>query len=412
MHSYRTLSVRPVRPLAAMDLCTRCSPRRSPGRPCSTLPKARRDSARLRRLGSAGIRKIPDRGSSDRRQNPRGGTRELPVPFANLPSDHYASAWETFQEFKTPEQITEVGIEFFSAPEGAEREALLLQLLQAFHGYTTKYLHMILRGHLPYYAGTINEDARIFLQRFLPKGTEANRNTLLHTCRSLHLAFKGAEAGEVYDILVMCLLKAINKWNPYYTDGVRKVVDVIDTCFPSRKQFTAYQLNTALNGALGFDGTSVVRMLARRGLRAGLAQSEAAPGGFRRPVHEALFMKSLPEVISSLQHAQELLEPSLASLYQQDNSELFLAVAPGIAQEAYDLVQEASRRTMEWGWFAGRRGRISKLLIDVLGCLQQSLHTRYWGEAALQATAAADHLRHALAGFSRIATTPRRRSEK
>lgn len=122
-------------------------------------------------------------------------------------------------------------------------------------------------SHVPYYVGTINEDARIFLQRFLPKGTEANRTTLLNACRSLHLAFKGAEAGEVYDILVMCLLRAINKWDPHYTDGVRKVVDVIEQQFPPRKQFTAHQLNSSL----GFDGTRIIRMLARRGLRAALA---------------------------------------------------------------------------------------------------------------------------------------------
>jgi hypothetical protein len=117
-----------------------------------------------------------------------------------LRNEHYAAKWETEKEFKAAEQVTELGIRFFSRPEGAEREALLLELLQSFHGYVTKYLHMILRGHVPYYAGTINEDARIFLQRFLPKGTEANRTTLLNACRSLHLAFKGAEAGEVYDI--------------------------------------------------------------------------------------------------------------------------------------------------------------------------------------------------------------------
>lgn len=121
-------------------------------------------------------------------------------------------------------------------------------------------------------------------------------------------------------------------------------------------------------------------------------------------------MKSLPEVISSLQHAQEMLEPVLASLHQQDGSELFLAVAPGVAVESYGLVQEALRRTMEWGWFAGRRGRVSKLLIDVLGYLQQTRHTPDWGEAERQATAAAEHLRQALAGLCRIATTPRRPS--
>jgi hypothetical protein len=66
--------------------------------------------------------------------------------------------------------------------------------------YTTKYLYMILDGHVPYYGGTINEDTRIFLPRFLPKGTAANRTTLLNACRSRHLGFKSAEAGEVYGI--------------------------------------------------------------------------------------------------------------------------------------------------------------------------------------------------------------------
>ena len=40
----------------------------------------------------------------------------------------------------------------------------------------------------------------IFLQRLLPKGTAANRTTLLNACRSRHLGFKSAEAGEVYGI--------------------------------------------------------------------------------------------------------------------------------------------------------------------------------------------------------------------
>jgi hypothetical protein len=121
-------------------------------------------------------------------------------------------------------------------------------------------------------------------------------------------------------------------------------------------------------------------------------------------------MKSLPEVISSLQYAQEMLDPVLASLNQQDCSELFLAVAPGLAEESYGLIQEALRRTVEWGWYAGRRGRVSKLLMDALGCLQQAIHTPGSAAAKHQVTAAVKHLRHALAGLCRIACTPRRRS--
>jgi hypothetical protein len=200
------------------------------------------------------------------------------MPSAHLPPHHYASRWETDKEFKTPEQITELGIEYFTKPEGTDKEALLLELLQSFHGYTTKYLHMILRGHVPYYAGTINDDAKNFLLLFLPAGTEANRTNLLNACRTLHFAFKGAEAGEIYDILVMCLLRAINKWDPYYTDKVRKVVDVISDRFP-QKQFTAFQLNSEL----GFDGTRIARMLARRKFLEKVPDPQPGkPGMFKR----------------------------------------------------------------------------------------------------------------------------------
>ncbi len=120
-------------------------------------------------------------------------------------------------------------------------------------------------------------------------------------------------------------------------------------------------------------------------------------------------MKALHEVVSSLQYTQEILDPVLTALHQHDDSELFLSVGPGIAAESYALVQEALRRALEDGWYAGRRGRISKLLIDVLGGLQQAIHTPDSTEAARHATAAIEHLRDALAGLGRIAATPRRR---
>ena len=81
----------------------------------------------------------------------------------------------------------------------------------------------------------------------------------------------------------MCLLRAINKWNPNYTDGVRKVVDVIDEQFPPRKQFTAQQLNSTL----GFDGTRIIRMLARRGFPEPTVPVRL-PEGLPRPVSNPL----------------------------------------------------------------------------------------------------------------------------
>lgn len=81
-----------------------------------------------------------------------------------------------------------------------------LEILQAFHGYLLKYLDMIKRGHLPFHHNRVNEDARVFLQRLLPRGTAADRFTLAATCRTLYLAFKQMDAGEVYDVLAVCLI--------------------------------------------------------------------------------------------------------------------------------------------------------------------------------------------------------------
>ena len=85
----------------------------------------------------------------------------------------------------------------------------------------------------------------------------------------------------MYDILVMCLLRAINKWDPYYTDKVRKVVNAIDIKFPSRKQFTAFQLSSEL----GFNGTSIARMLACRGFPEPTAAVRLPEGLPRRVSH-------------------------------------------------------------------------------------------------------------------------------
>jgi hypothetical protein len=111
-----------------------------------------------------------------------------------------------------------------------------------------------------------------------------------------------------------------------------------------------------------------------------------------------------------LQCTQETLDPLLASLHQQDYSALFLSVAPGLAQKAYILVQRALRRMMQEGWYAGRRGRVSKCLIDALGSLQQTMHTADADAATWQAAAAAEHVRQALADCHAIAARPRRRA--
>jgi hypothetical protein len=120
-------------------------------------------------------------------------------------------------------------------------------------------------------------------------------------------------------------------------------------------------------------------------------------------------MKSLPEYVFCLQYAQEMLEPAMASLHQQDTSELFLSVAPSLAQRSYSLVQSALRLIVRQGWYAGRRGHVSKLLIDAAGSLQQAIHAADWDTAARQTTLAAERVREALSTCYSIVARPRRR---
>lgn len=197
---------------------------------------------------------------------------------AHLPRHHYAAKWVADKELKTPEEVTDLGLLYVSLPEGPEKEKVLLELLQCFHGYTSKYLSMILRGHVPYYGGQVNKDAKIFLHRFLPRGSTINKQTLLNACRHLHLAFKGCEAGEVYDVLVVCLLRAIQKWDPKYSEKVQEVIAVIDTKLKHLPQFTAYQLNSQLQ----FNGSSIARMLVSRGFLAKVpGEKPGEPGQFQ-----------------------------------------------------------------------------------------------------------------------------------
>ena len=190
----------------------------------------------------------------------------------------------------------------------------------------------------------------------------------------------------------------------HYAEKVRQTVNVIDRKFPSRKQFTAKQLSSEL----GFNGTSIARMHVRRGFPEPTADVWL-PEGPSRPVRNSS-MKSVSEIVALLQCTQETLDPLLASLHQQDYSALFLSVAPGLAQKAYILVQRALRRIVQEGWYAGRRGRVSKCLIDALGSLQQTMHTADPDEATCQLTAASEQLRQALADCHTIAARLRRRA--
>ncbi len=92
---------------------------------------------------------------------------------------------------------------------------------------------MICRGHLPLTFGgsktttQVGTDTKRFVQYFMKKGVKFSRASVMLVCRSLHLAFKGMETEEIYDILMAQLLRAARKYDPFYSDKVGKVVTVL-----------------------------------------------------------------------------------------------------------------------------------------------------------------------------------------
>jgi hypothetical protein len=96
---------------------------------------------------------------------------------------------------------------------------------------------------------------------FLTQGQTGNYGNLSKVVRHLHLAFKGMETEEVYDVLMEQLLGAIKGYDPEYKAKVKLVVGIIDNEFKKRKQFTAVELNRHLD----IDCNKYLKLLCRLG---------------------------------------------------------------------------------------------------------------------------------------------------
>jgi hypothetical protein len=138
-------------------------------------------------------------------------------------------------------EITDLGRRYAEVPAAApEKEALLLELCQCFHPYLMKYLVMICRGHVPV-AGRgdrgapVNKDIKPFLLYFLPKGQKLDWHNMNQIVKHFHLAFKGIDTPEIYDILIGRLVATIKGYDPAYTDKVKLLVEVIENELSTRK---------------------------------------------------------------------------------------------------------------------------------------------------------------------------------
>ena len=190
-----------------------------------------------------------------------------------LPSTHYAANWKLEGVVKSLPELDDLGRRYAELPAEKDgisnpaKQDLLLELCQCFHPYLMKYLVMICRGHVPLVGVgrercCISKDVVPFLMYFLPKGKDLNRVSASIVARHFHLAFKGMETEEVYDILMEQLVRAVNQYDPFYTEKVKKVVEVINNGLSKRAQFTVADVNVYLDA----DCSRYLRLLCRRGL--------------------------------------------------------------------------------------------------------------------------------------------------
>ena len=194
----------------------------------------------------------------------------------SLSPSHYAYEW-TNASIKTPDQITKLGIQFVSA-SSSEKQDILLEIIKAFHMYTLKYTRMISFGQLTVYKGHANKDSTAILKMFLSKGMPVTNQNLLKVSRTLHLAFKNQTADEIYNILSGFIIRAVNKYDPSYTDKVKQTVEAVNERIKKGEEFKPESLG------LSFDPAPQLHWLVKRGhLEIGSTLEPKKNPIFRRP---------------------------------------------------------------------------------------------------------------------------------
>jgi len=107
----------------------------------------------------------------------------------------------------------------------------------------------------------VNKDVKPFLLYFLPTGQPLNWRSMNQIVKQFHLAFKGMETEEVYDVLMEQLVATMKGYDPAYTEKVRLVVEAIQNELSKRKQFSFADVDRHLE----FDCNRYIRLLGRLG---------------------------------------------------------------------------------------------------------------------------------------------------
>jgi hypothetical protein len=196
-----------------------------------------------------------------------------------LSPTHYAAGWVVpgDDQFNTRDDVNALAIEYANLPDGPAKETAFLTLVQYFHGYLMKYTNMVIRGQLPGPGTAAGTDAARTLKTLLPKGSKADRVALSKACRTLHLAFKMMTTDEVYDVMVLCFLRACHRYDPGYSDKVLQVCEVLRGK-KIHKQFVPDDITPLV----GFDATRYIRLLVGKGYLAAVMGPKRKVAGYKR----------------------------------------------------------------------------------------------------------------------------------
>lgn len=182
-----------------------------------------------------------------------------------LAPSHYAGRWAIPNEDQRNDLavINQLGYEYALADDSSTKEAKLMVVLEAFHGYLMKYLCMIVRGTLPPLSSHAGRDAKEFLRQVTPRkrGEKMNKETSDQTCKMLHLAFKGMTTEDIYDTMVFCFVKAARRYDPNYTLKTKRVCEEVSNF--GKKSTIGFTL-AEIESGVDFPATGVLRALVRR----------------------------------------------------------------------------------------------------------------------------------------------------
>lgn len=184
------------------------------------------------------------------------------VRNTTLTAAHYAAKWTIPSDnaLNDTKAINGLAIRYAQMAESPAKQDIFLQLVRSFHGYLMKYTNMVIRGQMPAMGTRAYKDATGMLKTLMPKGMPINHTNLSASCRMLHLAFKQFSTDDVYDVMVLCFLRATRRYDPEYTVKVQQVCEAINANF-SNKLFTP----EAVTESVGFDSTGCLRLLVRKG---------------------------------------------------------------------------------------------------------------------------------------------------